>query len=104
MTSQIFLQNKQRDVRLSNIALLILPEIANLQNFLLDEKRDVRCSARNFVKSSFSDVRKFGKAGLPTVRQFSRIRGIAEQRLGYLFVSSSSSHFFNITDLELLSL
>ena len=58
MTLEIFLLKMERDIRLSHIALLILVEIANSENFLQTKQRDVRYSAKNFVKSSFSDISK----------------------------------------------
>ena len=59
---------KERDVPQSIIALLILLEIANLQNFLQNKQYHARYFARNFAQSSFSDVSKLRNAGLPMVR------------------------------------
>ena len=64
-------------------AILILQEIASLQNFLKDKQRVVRYSARNFEKSSASKVTKIQNAGLLMVRSqpdqiYFRIREIVE--------------------------
>ena len=60
----------------------------------------------NFAKSYFSEVTKFERKvfnGTESngVNLLSQIRGIVENSLGHLFITSSSSHFFNKTDLEL---
>ena len=59
--------------------------------------RDVQYYARNFAKSSFSDVTKGQIAGLPI---FYQMKGIVEQGSDHLLIISNSSHFFNKTDSE----
>ena len=56
---------------------------------------------------AFCDVTKLQNAGLPMVRsqtiksrRLLANKGIVEKGLGYLFITSSSSHFFNKTDFE----
>ena len=98
-------------VRNFNTAFFILHEVLQIGDFLQNEQPNVLLSncvlsfARNFAKSSFSDVAKFSNAELPTIRSqtvnpFSRTRGIVEPGLRHLFITSISSHFFNKTDLE----
>ena len=105
MTLQNFLLNRESNVRLSNIALLILHQEFVIYIISLIIKHRVAYSARDFTKPSFFDITKFRNAGLPMVRKnrsdlFSRIRVILEQGSGHLFVTSSSSHLFNNTNLE----
>ena len=72
----------ESDIRLSHIALLILVEIANSENILQTKQRDVRYSAKNFVKSSFSDVSKRRVANnseLNRLIQFQWIRKVLKQ-------------------------
>ena len=65
-----------------------------LQNFLQNIEHRVAYFARNFAKSSFSDVTKVRNAGLPMLRSqtdeiyLAQIRGIVKQSLGHLFIIS----------------
>ena len=58
------------------------------------------------LQYAFCEVTKLQNAGLAMVRSrtdknvFSQIRGIVEKGSGQLFITSSSSHFFNETDFE----
>ena len=58
------------------------------------------------LQYAFCEVTKLQNAGLPMVRSrtdknvFSRIRGTVEKGSGQLFITSSSSHFFNETNFE----
>ena len=65
---KLLAEYKERDVRQSIIALLILLEIANLRNFLQNKQHHARYFARNFAQSSFSEVSKVRNVGLPMVR------------------------------------
>ena len=56
--------------------------------------------------NAFCDATKLQNAGLQMVQSqldqtvFSRIKGIVENGLGHLFLTSSSSHFLNQTDFQ----
>ena len=82
-------------------------QIANLQNFLQNKQRAVQYFAINFKKSFFFWCHKSSKCKTPKcteskrLNQFSRFRGIVKQGLRHLFITSSNSHFFHKTDLEL---
>ena len=85
-----FLQNnKERTVRLSNVAFLNLQEILKNILFLCHE-----ISKPRFAKGAKSN-------GLNLI---SWIKGIAGQGLGYFFITSSNSYFFNQTNLEIMDL
>ena len=66
---------------------------------------DISYSARNFAKSSFSDITKFRNAGFLRYG-VKRIKSIFvdnmsnERKFEAFFICSSSSHFFNKVDLE----
>ena len=77
-----------------------------VQLLFLCEKLGHLYSVRNFAKSSFSDITKFKTQGVETngLNLFFANKGIVEQDLGHLSITSSSSHFFNNTDLKQVSL
>ena len=58
-----------------------------------DNEHRVAYSARNFAKSSYSDLIKFRNAGLPIGKKsnglnlFSRLKKIVEQGWGHLFIT-----------------
>ena len=81
MTLQSFLQNTVRRVLLcKNFSNWQFLAESAMQCLIIIECR-VPYSARNFPKSSFSNVTKFRNAGLPTVRSQLRIKSIfAEKR------------------------
>ena len=78
-----------------------------LRNFLQNKQRDVRYTAKNFEKSSFSVVAKFRNARWVIWYEFKRNKSIfadngsSEQGLGHLLIITSNYHFFNKIDLEL---
>ena len=91
------MQKKQRDVRLSNIRFSILQEI-----LLLQINHHVEYCAINFAKPFFlMSLSSKGRSGNGAeLKLFSQIRGLVEQDLGGLLVTSSSSHFSNKADVE----
>ena len=78
------LQNKQRDVSLSNMALLILQEIWKVVHFWCQEilKSKVANGRSQRIEYILAEKRNSGT------------------RFGHFFITSSSSHFFDKTDFE----
>ena len=77
-------QQVQLAMRCSNIALLFCTKFCKVIFF--------RCH-------KISKLRVANRAKLDGLNLFSRLSGIVEQDMGYLFVTLSISHFFNKTDL-----
>ena len=78
-----------------------------LQNWFQNKQRYVGYSAKNFAKSSFSDVRKIRNAvvangtELNGLNLFSQIREIVGQGLEHpLFIISNNTHLFHKTNFE----
>ena len=74
-------------------------------NSIIIEHRVIN-SARNFTKLCFSDVTKNLKRRIANGTESNRLNVflpirliIVKQDLGHLYVTTSSSHFFNISDL-----
>ena len=57
--------------------------------------------SHTFLRSRNSKRKVFNGTESNGLNLLSQIRGIVENGLGHLFITSSSSHFFNKTDLEL---
>ena len=69
------------------------------------KQRDVRYSARNFVKSSFFDVTNVQTQGchygVKWIKFILADKGIVEQGLEHLFITSSGSYVLNLEQFKL---